>query len=99
MSILIKWLSRALFSFFLIASAVGIVSYHLASRSLPKYNQTLISDKIDKNIEIHLIKNQLCITQNRFMNHHGFFCLFTFKKASNVCRISYDIFFYHIIEN
>ena len=52
MSILIKWLSRALFSFFLIASAVAIVSYHLASRSLPKYNQTLISDKIEKNIEI-----------------------------------------------
>ena len=52
MSILIKWLSRALFGFILIVSAVAIVSYHLASRSLPKYNQTLISDKIQNNVEI-----------------------------------------------
>ena len=52
MSILLKWLSRALLSFFLIAAAVIIVSYHLASRSLPKYSETLISDNIKNNVEI-----------------------------------------------
>ena len=52
MSILLKWLSRASISFFLIACAVGLVSYHLASRSLPKYNQTLISNNIKNNVEI-----------------------------------------------
>ena len=52
MSILLKWLSRAVFSFFLFASAVAIVSYSLASRSLPKYNKTLVTDKIKNNVEI-----------------------------------------------
>ena len=52
MSILLKWLSRALISFFLLASVVATVSYHLASRSLPKYTQTITSDKIKNNVEI-----------------------------------------------
>ena len=51
MSILLKWLSRALISFFLLASVVATVSYHLASRSLPKYTQTITSDKIKNNVD------------------------------------------------
>ena len=52
MSILLKWLIRALISFCLLASVMAIVSYNLASRSLPKYNQSLVSDKINDKIEI-----------------------------------------------
>ena len=47
MSILLKWLSRTLICIFLVASVLAIVSYNLASRSLPKYNKTLIADEID----------------------------------------------------
>ena len=52
MSILIKWLSRILICIFLLASVFAIVSYNLASRSLPKYNKTLIADEIENNVEI-----------------------------------------------
>ncbi len=52
MSILLKWLIRTLISFCLLVSVMAIVSYNLASRSLPKYNQTLVTDKIDGEIEI-----------------------------------------------
>ena len=52
MSILLKWLSRILICIFLLASAFAIVGYNLASRSLPKYNKTLIADKIENNVEI-----------------------------------------------
>ena len=52
MSILLKWLSRTLICIFLVASVLAIVSYNLASRSLPKYNKTLIADKIENNVEI-----------------------------------------------
>ena len=31
---------------------LAIISYNLASRSLPKYNKTLIADKIENNVEI-----------------------------------------------
>ena len=52
MSFLFKWLSRALIGFFLLSALVVLVSYHFASRSLPKYNQSLISDEIKNNVEI-----------------------------------------------
>ena len=52
MSTLLKWLSLALISFFLLASAAALVSYHLASRSLPNYNKTLVTDKIKNNVKI-----------------------------------------------
>ena len=52
MSIFLKWLIRALISFCLLVLVVSIVTYSLASRSLPNYNQTLDSDKIDSKIEI-----------------------------------------------
>jgi len=52
MSILLKWLSRALIGFFLLASAFAVVVYNLASRSLPNYNKILIADKINNNVEI-----------------------------------------------
>ena len=52
MSILLKWLSRTLICIFLVASVLAIVSYNLASRSLPKYNKILIADKIENNVEI-----------------------------------------------
>ena len=52
MSILLKWLIRALISFCLLASVMAIVSYNLASRSLPNYNQSLVSDKITDEVEI-----------------------------------------------
>jgi len=52
MSILLKWLSRALIGFFLLVSAAALVSYHLASRSLPNYNKTLVTDKIKNNVKI-----------------------------------------------
>ena len=52
MSILLKWLIRALISFCLLASLIAIVSYNLASRSLPNYNQSLVSDKITDEVEI-----------------------------------------------
>ena len=52
MSILFKWVSRVLIGSFVLAFLVILVSYHLASRSLPKYNQSLISDNIKDNIEI-----------------------------------------------
>ena len=52
MSILLKWLSRTLICFFLLASAVALVSYNLASRSLPEYNKTLVTDKIKNNVKI-----------------------------------------------
>ena len=51
MSILFKWLSRALITFFLLTSVVAIISYNLASRSLPEYNKSLFSDKIENNVE------------------------------------------------
>ena len=52
MSILFKWLTRTLITFFLITSLVAIISYNLASRSLPKYDKSLISAKIENNVEI-----------------------------------------------
>ena len=52
MSIFLKWLIRALISICLLLSIMALVSYNLASRSLPKYNQTLVSDKIVSKIEI-----------------------------------------------
>ena len=52
MSILLKWLSLVLISFFLLASAAALVSYHLASRSLPNYNKSLVTDKIKNNVKI-----------------------------------------------
>ena len=52
MSILLKWLSRILICIFLLASSFAIVSYNLASRSLPKYNNTLLADEIENNVEI-----------------------------------------------
>ena len=52
MSTLLKWLSLALISFFLLASAAALVSYNLASRSLPNYNKTLVTDKIKNNVKI-----------------------------------------------
>ena len=52
MSILFKWLSRVLIGFFLLTSLIILASYHFASRSLPNYNQILISDKIKNNVEI-----------------------------------------------
>ena len=52
MSILFKWVSRVLIGSFVLAFLVILVSYHFASRSLPKYNQSLFSDKIKNNIEI-----------------------------------------------
>ena len=52
MSILLKWLVRALISFCLLMSVMGIVSYNLASRSLPNYSQSLISDEINDKVEI-----------------------------------------------
>ena len=52
MSNLLKWVIRALISFCLLASVIALVSYNLASRSIPKYNQTLVSDEIDGTIEI-----------------------------------------------
>ena len=52
MSILFKWLSRAVIGFFLLGSAAGIVIYNLASRSLPIYNQNLVSDRISDKVEI-----------------------------------------------
>ena len=52
MSILLKWLIRAFISFCLLMSVIAIVTYNLASRSLPKYNQTIVSDEIDDKIEI-----------------------------------------------
>ncbi len=52
MSILLKWLIRALISFCLLVSVTAIVTYNLASRSLPTYNQNIMSDEIDDKIEI-----------------------------------------------
>ena len=52
MSILLKWLSRTLICIILLASAFAVVSYNLASRSLPKYNKTFVADKIENNVEI-----------------------------------------------
>ena len=44
--------SLVLIGFVLLVLSVVLVSYHLASRSLPEYDQTLISDKIKNNVEI-----------------------------------------------
>ena len=52
MSILLKWLVRAIISFCLLMSVMGIVSYNLASRSLPNYSQSLISGEINDKVEI-----------------------------------------------
>ena len=52
MSILLKWLIRALISFCLLAAVIAIVSYNLASRSLPNYNQSFVSNKINDQVEI-----------------------------------------------
>ena len=52
MSIFLKWLIRALISFCLLASVMAIVSYNLASRSLPNYNQSLVSGKITDEVRI-----------------------------------------------
>jgi len=52
MSIFLKWLIRALISFFLLMLVIAIISYNLASRSLPNYNQTLVSGKITDEVEI-----------------------------------------------
>ena len=52
MSILLKWLSRALICFFLLAATFATISYNLASRSLPKYNKTLVVNKIENEVEI-----------------------------------------------
>ena len=52
MSILLKWLSLTLIFVSLVVLAFAIVSYNLASRSLPNYNKTLISDKIENSVEV-----------------------------------------------
>ena len=52
MSILLKWIIRALISFCLLVTVIAIVSYNLASRSIPNYNKSLASDKITDEIEI-----------------------------------------------
>ena len=52
MSILLKWLIRALISLCLLASMMAILSYNLATRSLPNYNQSLVSGKITDEVEI-----------------------------------------------
>ena len=52
MSILLKWLIRALISFCLLATLMAVVSYNLAIRSLPNYNQSLVSNKITGEIQI-----------------------------------------------
>ena len=52
MSILLKWLSRALIGFFLLSAIAAVVSYNLASRSLPVYDQNLVSDHITNQVEI-----------------------------------------------
>jgi len=52
MSILLKWLIKALIGFCLLVSVMAIVSYNLASRSLPNYNQSLVSGKITDEVEI-----------------------------------------------
>ena len=52
MSILLKWLIRAIISLCLLMSVMAIVSYNLASRSLPKYNQSLVSGEINDKVEI-----------------------------------------------
>ena len=52
MSILLKWLIRTLICFSLLVLAMAIVSYNLASRSLPNYNQSFVSNKINDQVEI-----------------------------------------------
>ena len=52
MSILLKWLIRTLICFSLLALVMAIVSYNLASRSLPNYNQSLVSGEITDQVEI-----------------------------------------------
>ena len=52
MSIFLKWFIRALISFCFLALVMAIVSYNLASRSLPSYNQSLVSGKITDEVEI-----------------------------------------------
>ena len=52
MTILLKWLIRTLISSCLLVLVMAIVSYNLASRSLPKYSQNLMSDKITEEVEI-----------------------------------------------
>ena len=52
MSILFKWLSRALFGFCILVALVALITYHLASRSLPNYNQSFVSEEINDDIEI-----------------------------------------------
>ena len=52
MTILLKWLIRALISFCLLTTLIALVGYYLASRSLPDYNQSLVSDKITDEVEI-----------------------------------------------
>ena len=43
MSILFKWLNRAILGFCLLVFIAAFVSYYLASRSLPKYDKKLIT--------------------------------------------------------
>lgn len=52
MSILFKWLSRALVSFCMLGLIIAIVCYHLASRSLPKYNQNIVAEELTDKVEI-----------------------------------------------
>ena len=52
MSLLLKWIIRASTSFCLLATVMAIISYNLASRSLPNYNQSLVSGKITDEVEI-----------------------------------------------
>ena len=52
MSILFKWLNRAILGFCLLVFIAAFVSYYLASRSLPKYDKKLISEVIKNKVEI-----------------------------------------------
>ena len=52
MPILLKWLIRALVSVCLIATALAVVSYNLAVRSLPNYKQSFVSAKITDEVKI-----------------------------------------------
>ena len=81
MSILIMSLQRVLVVFCTIILILSLISYHLASRSLPKYNQTLFSKEVADKIEI--IRDSASIPHIFSTNNHDAFFALGYAHAQD----------------
>ena len=81
MSIFIKSIQRVLIVFCAIILILLLIGYHLASRSLPKYNQTLSSTEVVDKIEI--IRDSASIPHIFSKNNHDAFFALGYAHAQD----------------